>query len=267
MLGDVHLLPGRFLRHPWRWQRPGVPSSRERDRPERGRDRQALRQVLAALRDDHHQRREDVQVAGQFLHHPRSAGEISPRSGALPADRQPLPQSDQLLGGEPARGQGGPGPFLQRAQGAARGGAGGSGGVCRALRRGDGRRLQYRGCLLGAVRAGAGGQSSARKRPVGGGCAGRAPEAVGWPAGGAAAGAGSLPAGGRRGQGRCGRGRGADPGAPGSAPRPRPHRPCPRRPPAGRLPAPAAAPPAGQPTASGARPAQPPPTGRFRADD
>lgn len=25
MLGDVHLLPGRFLRHPWRWQRPGVP--------------------------------------------------------------------------------------------------------------------------------------------------------------------------------------------------------------------------------------------------
>lgn len=45
----------------------------------------------------------------------------------------------------------------------------------------------------------------------------RAPEAVGWPAGGAATGAGSLPAGGRRGQGRCGRGRGADPGAPGGA--------------------------------------------------
>ena len=48
----------------------GVPAPRERDRPERGGHRQALRQCLDALRHDPYQRREDVQVVEQLLHHP-----------------------------------------------------------------------------------------------------------------------------------------------------------------------------------------------------
>src|SRR5690606_42002775 len=36
VLGHVHLLPGRELRHPWRRLRPDVSASRERDRPVRG---------------------------------------------------------------------------------------------------------------------------------------------------------------------------------------------------------------------------------------
>ncbi len=67
VLGDVHLLPGRELRHSWRWQRPGVPAPRERDCPERGSHRQAVRQRLDALRHDPDQRREDVEVVEQLF--------------------------------------------------------------------------------------------------------------------------------------------------------------------------------------------------------
>jgi cysteinyl-tRNA synthetase len=52
---------------------PAVPAPRERDRPERRRARQAASRVLDAQRLRARRQREDVQVAGQLLHHPRGA--------------------------------------------------------------------------------------------------------------------------------------------------------------------------------------------------
>jgi len=116
MLGDVHLLPGRDLRHSWRRQRPRVPAPRKRNRPKRSRHRQDLRQRLDALRHDPHQWREDVQVLEQLLHHPRRAGKVPPGGGPLPAGVQPLPQRDQLFGRQPQGRQRRPGAFLPRVE-------------------------------------------------------------------------------------------------------------------------------------------------------
>nr|GFC46490.1 cysteinyl-tRNA synthetase [Tanacetum cinerariifolium] len=74
MLGDVHLLPGRDVRHSWWRQRSGIPTPRKRNRPKRSGHRQDLRQRLDALRHDPHQWREDVQVLEQLLHHSGRAG-------------------------------------------------------------------------------------------------------------------------------------------------------------------------------------------------
>ncbi|MNH13953.1 hypothetical protein D3C79_735390 [compost metagenome] len=174
VLGDVHLLPGRELRHSRRRQRPGVPAPRERDCPERGGHRQAVRQRLDALRHDPYQRREDVQVVEQLLHHPRRAREVPPGGGALPAGGQPLPQRDQLLGRQPARCQGRTGALLPRLARLATGGGQGWRSVCRAFQRGDERRLRHPRSLRRAVRPGARDQPPARQRP--GGCC-----RPGWP--------------------------------------------------------------------------------------
>ncbi len=53
------------VRHPHRRHRPDLPPPRGRDRPERGRDRQAVRPDLAPLRPPPDERREDGQVDGQ----------------------------------------------------------------------------------------------------------------------------------------------------------------------------------------------------------
>ena len=52
---------------------PAVSASRERDRTERGCDRQAVFQILDPQRISEDRRRDDVEVEGQFLHFSRSA--------------------------------------------------------------------------------------------------------------------------------------------------------------------------------------------------
>ena len=65
---------GETLRHPRRGAGPHLPPPRKRDRPERVGQRQAVRQVLDALRLPGPRRREDVQVAGQRGAAARRAG-------------------------------------------------------------------------------------------------------------------------------------------------------------------------------------------------
>ena len=103
MLGD-ELRPARqALRHPRRRPGPAVPAPRKRDRPVRGRARLQLRQLLDAQRLRARGRREDVEVAGQLLHHPRGAGEIRRRGGALLHPARALPQPAQLFRCAPGR--------------------------------------------------------------------------------------------------------------------------------------------------------------------
>src|SRR5260221_4889365 len=68
MLGDGDEVSGRHAGYSHGWHRSGVPAPRERDCAERGSHRKAIREVLAARRAFAGGRREDVQVAGEFLH-------------------------------------------------------------------------------------------------------------------------------------------------------------------------------------------------------
>ena len=59
VLGDEHEIPRRVVRHPHRRRRPDLSAPRERDRPVRGGDGQALRERVAAQRPPRAERRED----------------------------------------------------------------------------------------------------------------------------------------------------------------------------------------------------------------
>ena len=78
MLGNVDVVPGAPLRHTRRRDGLAVSASRERDCPERGGHRQQVRERLDAQRFRAHRRREDVEVAWQFLHAARSVLEHYP---------------------------------------------------------------------------------------------------------------------------------------------------------------------------------------------
>ena len=74
VLGDVHArCSARHFDIHGGGAGPAVPAPRERDRPERGRERPAVRATLDAQRLRQHRQREDVEVARQLLHHPRRA--------------------------------------------------------------------------------------------------------------------------------------------------------------------------------------------------
>ena len=97
VLGHGDGVPWRVLRHPHRRSRPAVPASRERDRPVRERDRQAVRKVLAACRALAGGRQEDGQVAGELLHAPGlGLSRVRARRGSLPARGHALPQAAEL---------------------------------------------------------------------------------------------------------------------------------------------------------------------------
>ena len=92
VLGDEHDAPRAVLRHPHRRRRPDLPAPRGRDRPERGRDRPAVRADLAPLRPPPDERREDGQVDRQ--HRPRRRAARGGRlaaGAALRPDLGPLP--------------------------------------------------------------------------------------------------------------------------------------------------------------------------------
>ncbi len=96
VLGDGTQVPRRVVRHPRRRARPGLPAPRERDRAVEG-GRRRLRELLAAQRLGHDERREDEQVPGQLAarrrgRHARSPGRTAllPRRGALPVDDRVL---------------------------------------------------------------------------------------------------------------------------------------------------------------------------------
>ncbi len=97
MLGDERRPARQAFRHPRRRPGPAVSPPRKRNRPVRRRARLHLRQLLDAQRLRAGGQRENVQVARQLLHHPRSAGEIRRRSGALFHPARALPQSAQLF--------------------------------------------------------------------------------------------------------------------------------------------------------------------------
>ena len=86
------------VRHPRRRHGPQVPAPRERDRAELRRLRCRVREAVDAQRIRARGRREDVEVARQFLHRPRRAA--APAAGGaarLPA-RLALPCAGQLHG-------------------------------------------------------------------------------------------------------------------------------------------------------------------------
>ena len=66
VLRHVHAVPRRDVRPSRRRRGPHLPAPRERDRPVRRRDRQALRALLGPQRLRQPERREDVEVAGQY---------------------------------------------------------------------------------------------------------------------------------------------------------------------------------------------------------
>jgi len=70
VLGDEHDAPRRVHRRPRRRAGPGLPHHENEDRPERGRLGRAVREVLAPRPPAGDERREDVLVAGELLHHP-----------------------------------------------------------------------------------------------------------------------------------------------------------------------------------------------------
>ena len=73
---------GETVRHPRRRLGPAVPAPRERDRAERGRQREAVRELLDARGVPQHGRREDVEVARQLLHRARGPREARSRCRA-----------------------------------------------------------------------------------------------------------------------------------------------------------------------------------------
>ena len=118
-----------------------------------------VREPLDAQRLRARRRREDVEVARQLLHGARSArAGRRPGSGSLLHAREPLPRPDQLLLGQPRAGQGRAGPPLPGAARRRCGGRCARDRVERALRRGDGRRLQHARGDRGAAVAGARGE-------------------------------------------------------------------------------------------------------------
>ena len=156
VLGHGQPAPRRDPRHPRRRRGPHLPASRVRDRAVRGRHRQALRALLGAQRAAQPGRGEDVEVAGQYAVHPR-AGQ-APRSGGHPdlSPRRALPAPVRLQrrahrgvgarAGAAARAGDGGGAARRARHAAARTGPGAlrrGGPRARALRGGDGRRLQH----------------------------------------------------------------------------------------------------------------------------
>ena len=89
---------GRAFRHSRRRARSEISAPRKRDRADLRRHRRQVRRDLDAQRLPQHRQREDVEVAGQFLHHARSAGEDQASRGAalLPAV-EPVPRADELF--------------------------------------------------------------------------------------------------------------------------------------------------------------------------
>ncbi len=106
MLGDERRPARQTFRHPRRRPGSAVSAPRKRDRAVRRRARLHLRQLLDAQRLRAGGQRKDVQVAGQLLHHPRGAGKIRCRSGALLHPARALPQPAELFGCPPGRCQG-----------------------------------------------------------------------------------------------------------------------------------------------------------------
>ena len=96
--------PGPAVRHPRRRHGPEVPAPRERDCPELRRLRRALRESLDAQRVRARGRREDVEVARQFLHGTRSPAEAAPGGPASIPAVLALPGAGQLHGRQPAPG-------------------------------------------------------------------------------------------------------------------------------------------------------------------
>ena len=77
--------------------RPRLPAPRERDRPDRGRARQAARPHLDAQRDGPARGREDGEVGGQHLPAARGARPGGPRRARHVLRLRPLPPADRVL--------------------------------------------------------------------------------------------------------------------------------------------------------------------------
>ncbi len=105
VLGDGAAAAGRVAdRHPRRRHRPHFSPPRERDRAERGRDRQAVLALLGPRRVPARGRAEDVEVAREHVHDPRRRRARVPSVGrALPAAVRVLPQAAELHVGQPRR--------------------------------------------------------------------------------------------------------------------------------------------------------------------
>ncbi|MPN17102.1 hypothetical protein SDC9_164452 [bioreactor metagenome] len=103
VLGHELRTAGRDLRHPRGWRGPAVSAPRKRDRAERRRHGQAVCQDLDAQRLHQRGQREDVQVAGQLLHHPRRAQRVRRRDGALLRRARALSQPAELQQRAPGR--------------------------------------------------------------------------------------------------------------------------------------------------------------------
>ncbi len=108
MLRHEHGPPRDVVRYPHGWHRPDLPAPRGRDRPERSRDRPAVRQHLAALRAPAVERHEDGQVDGEHRPAERAVrgGRVATGS-ALRTARRALPGRPQPLGRIAGRGGGG----------------------------------------------------------------------------------------------------------------------------------------------------------------
>ena len=89
-----HEVPGRDVRPPLRRGGPDLPAPRERDRPERGGNGQAVRPPLGARQAPDGRERDDVEEQGELLHHSRHPG-AGPLGGGhpLPADAAPTTAS------------------------------------------------------------------------------------------------------------------------------------------------------------------------------
>ena len=145
--------PRARLRDPRRRIGPRLPAPRERDRPDRGRARQAARAPLDAQRHGPARGREDGEVGGEHLPAPRGARPGGPRRARHVLRLGALPPADRLLGGRACRRRrvGGAHPRLRppARSGRARGG---HRALRRALLRGARGRLQHARGACGAVR-------------------------------------------------------------------------------------------------------------------
>ena len=97
MLGDGVEASRRAVRHSWRRHRSGVSASRERTRANLLRvPRSRHGERLDAQRFSSGRKREDVEVARQLHHDPRSAGGLAGRSAAPEHAEDPLSLADRL---------------------------------------------------------------------------------------------------------------------------------------------------------------------------
>ena len=212
VLGHGHEAPGRDPRHPRRRAGPDLPAPRERDRAERGRHRQAVRELLDRERHGEPRRREDVeerratssssrtslpQVDPEVVRfyllstHYRSPIEFSARAPGRGRGRLPAPARAAGAGRASGRAAGGPAPAGELGEAVAEADA--------AVPRGDGRRLQHgpraRGtCSTWPGRSTAPSTSADARGPLGGGrrcsawvgfsgCSGRRPRSSPGPPG------------------------------------------------------------------------------------